>query len=144
MFLNTWRKVQPTLCDRSGSCSLVRPQPIAYIAGQVSKFVYVCNVYLKCPSQDWTNSKVGFLVGFPVLMCNAAIWLFFSNRSKKSVNCDHYWAAVGTSTDVVRYYRKGKKEHKKWGKFTIHAYCASIHISNHQQHQTGDPRVPWI
>ena len=56
---------------------------------------------------------VGFLVGFPVLLSNAAIWLFFSFRSKESVASDHYWAAVGTSTGVARLRQYIKCSAKK-------------------------------
>ena len=69
---------------------------------------------LKISSQNWTNSMVGFLVGFPVLLCNAAVWLFFSFRSKENVASDHYWAAVGTSTDVGRLTQYEKYMDLQW------------------------------
>ena len=40
---------------------------------------------------------VGFLLGFPVLLCNAAMWLHIMYRPKEEVKCDNYVAESGTS-----------------------------------------------
>ena len=40
---------------------------------------------------------VGFLLGFPVLLCNAAMWLHIMYRPKEEVDCDDDVAALGTS-----------------------------------------------
>ena len=39
---------------------------------------------------------VGFLLGFPVLLCNAAMWLHIMYRPKEEVKCDNYVAESGT------------------------------------------------
>ena len=45
---------------------------------------------------------VGFLLGFPVLLCNAAMWLHIMYRPKEEVKCDNYVAESGTSLTVGR------------------------------------------
>ena len=40
---------------------------------------------------------VGFLLGFPVLLCNAAMWLHIMYRPKEEAECDNYMAELGTS-----------------------------------------------
>ena len=40
---------------------------------------------------------VGFLLGFPVLLCNAAMWLHIMYRPEEEVDCDNFVAGSGIS-----------------------------------------------